>query len=186
MERVKKKRLSRDDWVRAALGVLEEHGVDGVKIVIIAKRLNATSGSFYWHFKNLQDLLDCLLDYWELQLTDAVIDAAKAFDGPPEERILDLMTKVIEDDASFHDHAILIWARRDPEVMAVFERTMQRRFDFAGWMFMQAGFPERQAAIRGRLMVTYLMGESSASLKSDQGWKDIIRDEFRVLIAHTD
>jgi AcrR family transcriptional regulator len=177
-----KKRLSRADWIRPALAALEEKGVDGVKIVTIAKQIGATSGSFYWHFQGLQDLLMSLLDFWERELTDTIIAAGKEFGGPPEQRILNLMLQVIEHDAAVHDHAISVWARRDPQVRAVYERTIGKRFDFASWMFKKAGFSNRQANIRGRLMVAYLMGESSTMLKLNTKWRAVIRDEFDVLM----
>ncbi len=176
-------RLTREDWVRGAIEALQERGVDGVKIVVIADRLGVTSGSFYWHFKGLRELLDCVLEYWEVELTDAIIGRAMGFSGPPEDRILDLMLQVIEIDAAAPDHAILVWARSDPAAKEVFERTLRRRFDFAGWMFRQTGFSDRQAAIRGRLMVAYLTGEFSTGLKSNRRWRDIVRDEFKVLAS---
>jgi AcrR family transcriptional regulator len=186
MEKKTKRRLGREDWVREALDVLQERGVDGVKIVVIAEQLGVTSGSFYWHFKGLQDLLDCLLDYWERGLTDAVIEAAKAYDGPPEDRILNLMLQVIEEDAAAYDHAISVWARRDPAANEVFERTLRKRFDFARWMFERAGYSKRQAGIRGRLMVAYLMGESATDLKSAANWKAGIRAKYKVLTNRSD
>jgi AcrR family transcriptional regulator len=182
MDEQKSKRLTREDWVHDALEVLQERGVDGVKIVVIAKRLGVTSGSFYWHFKALRDLLECILDFWETELTDAIIAEAREFTELPDQRILDLMRQVIEHDATVYDHAILIWARTDPVARETLDRAMRKRLDFAGWMFKQAGFSNRQAAIRGRLMVGYLMGESSVSLKSNSKWKNIIGEEFEVLI----
>ena len=178
-------RLTRDDWVREAFALLHERGVDGVKIVIIAERMGVTSGSFYWHFKGLPELMDCLLEFWEIVLTDAIIIEATNFEGTPENRILELMTQVIEQDAAIHDHPISVWARRDPAVQEIFERTIQKRFDFAAWMFEQAGFSSRQAKVRGRMMVAYLMGESSTNLKKSRNWKKIIRDEFLILTAKT-
>jgi len=181
MEKKTKRRLGREDWVREALEVLQERGVDGVKIVVIAERMGVTSGSFYWHFKGLQDLLVCLLDYWERELTDAVMEQAKAFSGPPEDRILNLMVQVIEEDAAVYDHAIAVWARNDPAAGQVFQRTLRKRFDFATWMFKQCGFSNGQAAIRGRLMVAYLMGESATDLKSDPRWKAAVKEKYKVL-----
>ena len=99
-------RLTRDDWISAALGALIERGVDGVKVTTIAERLNVTSGSFYWHFKGVPDLLDNLLEHYEIELTDKIIEQAKAFDGTAEQRILTLMTNVIDFDAGQPDHAI--------------------------------------------------------------------------------
>jgi len=186
MDTLKKEKLGREDWVRGALIVLQERGIDGVKIVVIAERLGVTSGSFYWHFTGLRDLHDCLLDYWEHDLTDAIIAGARKSPGAPEERILNLMLQVIENDAAVHDHAMSVWARSDSKARTTFERTIEKRFEFARWMFKEAGFPDRQAAIRGRLMVAYLMGESSTSLKSNDNWQDIIRDEFEVLVRSMD
>ena len=181
MEKQKRPRLSREDWLRETLKILQQRGVDGVKIVVIAERMGVTSGSFYWHFKNLRDLLDCLLEYWERELTDAVMDAAKTYSGPPEERILNLMLQVIEEDAAAYDHAISIWARNETSANEVFKRTLRKRFDFARWMFKQSGFSNQQASIRGRLMVAYLMGESATDLKSDANWKARIGEKHKLL-----
>ncbi len=175
------KRLTRQDWLRCALQVLPERGVAGLKIVHLAKHLGATSGSFYWHFKDLKDLLDALLEYWEQELTDAIVNAARSYDGPPEQRIWNLMMQVLEQDAAAPDHAISVWARSDPEVADVYQRTLQKRFDFARWMFEEAGFEDWQASTRGRLMVAYLMGEFSTNLKANGNWKDIVQEEFEVL-----
>ena len=149
MEAKKRPRLSRESWLQETLKVLQYRGVDGVKIVVIAESLGVTSGSFYWHFKDLRDLLDCLLEFWEREMTDAVVRVAKAYDGPPEDRILNLMYQVMEEDAATYDHAISIWARKDPAANEVFTRTLRKRFDFASWMFKQSGFSGRPADIRG-------------------------------------
>ena len=177
-----RKRISPEDWIGAAIRELDDHGVDGIKVVRLARKLNMTSGSFYWHFKDLPELLNALLRYWEVEMTDRIIAYSRAFDGPPEKRILDLMLNVIEHDAASLDHAISVWARRDPAVKDAYERTINKRFDHAAWMFQQVGFDKRQAAIRGRLMVAYLMGESSAMLKSNSRWKSIVKDEFKILL----
>jgi AcrR family transcriptional regulator len=186
MEAQKRSRLSREDWLQETLKVLQNRGVDGVKIVVIAESLGVTSGSFYWHFKNLQDMLDYLLQYWEHELTDAVIDMAREFGGPPEDRILNLMLQVIDEDAAAYDPAISVWAKKDPSAKEVFERALRKRFDFARWMFKQSGFSDKQAGIRGRLMVAYLMGETAADLKSDKNWKASIRGKHKILTTRND
>ncbi len=186
METKKKPQLSRENWLQETLKVLQYRGVDGVKIVVIAESLGVTSGSFYWHFKNLRDLLDCLLEFWEREMTDVVMLATKAYGGPPEDRILNLMLQVMEEDAATYDHAISIWARKDPTANEVFTRTLRKRFDFARWMFKQSGFSHRQAGIRGRLLVAYLMGESATDLKSDRNWKDKIREKHKILTNRCD
>ena len=111
MEARKPKRLSREDWIHGALDLLQEVGVKGVKVVVLADRLGVTSGSFYWHFNKLDDLLNAVLEHWEYRLTEHIIKDAQAFDGPADQRILNLMTQVIREGASEYDHAVSIWAR---------------------------------------------------------------------------
>ena len=70
----KAKRLSREDWGEAALEVLYSEGVGKVSIVRIARDLGVTSGSFYWHFKDRNDLLRSLLDFWVHAQTEAIFE----------------------------------------------------------------------------------------------------------------
>jgi hypothetical protein len=91
------------------------------------------------------------------------------------------MLQVVEEDAAAFDPAISVWARNNPAANEVFERALRKRFDLARWMFRQCGFSDKQASIRGRLTVAYLMGETAADLKSDTNWKARIRDMHKVL-----
>ncbi|WP_299356542.1 TetR/AcrR family transcriptional regulator [uncultured Shimia sp.] len=181
MGKPKKQRASRKEWLLAATEVLNRDGVDKIKVVSIARELNLTSGSFYWHFKDIQDLLQGVLDYWEKVLTANIITDAQAFNGEPKQRILNLMLQVIHEDAARTDAAIKVWSRRSPDVESAFSRVIASRFSFAKWMFEEAGFSEKEAASRGRMMVTILMGESLAGIAKQEGWEDIVRDEWTIL-----
>ena len=68
--------LGQDDWLNAALESLNEKGIDAVKVLPLSHKLGVTRGSFYWHFKDREDLLRQMLEYWERELTDVVIVAA--------------------------------------------------------------------------------------------------------------
>lgn len=183
MEKPLARQLSREDWLRAALSTLQYRGVEGIKIVGLARDLGVTSGSFYWHFKDLNDLLTSALEFWEVELTDNIMIQAREFEGPAEDRILNLMTEVVRNDAAAPDHAISVWARRDPTAIAVYQRTLEKRFGFASWMFEQVGFKDDDAVLRGRLLVAYLMGESSTNLKTHKNWKALLARQLDILTA---
>lgn len=177
----KTKRLSRDDWIRGAFELLSTVGVKDVKIVPLAERLGVTSGSFYWHFKNRTELYDALLDYWEREMTDAAIEAAKSFEGPPKERIWRLMEQVMASGMARFDLAIWHWAQSDTSAQTVFQRTLDKRFAFASMMFRQAGFSKAQAEARGRLMVVYMMGESTLVPDPPDKRKKQLRLKYEIL-----
>ncbi|CAG0952441.1 partial Tetracycline repressor protein class A from transposon 1721, partial [Rhodocyclaceae bacterium] len=60
-----RQQLDRAAWTRAALDILAEKGLDGIRVEVLAKRLKVTKGSFYWHFKDRRDLLDAVLETWK-------------------------------------------------------------------------------------------------------------------------
>ena len=105
-------RLERQDWIRGALELLETAGIDGIRIVPLAKRLGVTSGSFYWHFKNRRELHNALAEYWEREMTDAAIEASRPIE-PPEKRIWFLMERVMESGLASMDLPFWHWARSD-------------------------------------------------------------------------
>ena len=176
-------RLTRNDWLHAALETMRASGVDGVKVSPLATQIGVTTGSFYWHFKNRRELLEELLDYWERTMTDAAIEEARRFEGPPKERILFLMTRVMVDDLAGYDLPIWHWAQSDIGARRVFQRALDKRFAFAAWMFLEAGFSQQQAEIRGRMMVVYLMGESTLVSHSVSTRTDLIEQKHAILTA---
>ena len=50
-------RGSADVWLEAAIDPLLDFGVDAVKILPLAKKLNLSRTSFYWFFKDREELL---------------------------------------------------------------------------------------------------------------------------------
>jgi len=176
-------RMSREDWIHGALKLLSTNGVKGVKIVPLAEQLGVTSGSFYWHFKNRKDLYGALADYWEREMTDAAIEAAKEFEGPPKERIWYLMEQVMSAGMARLDLAFWHWAQSDTDANRVFKRVLKKRFSFAAWMFSEAGFSKEQAKIRGRMMVVYMMGESTLIPDTMVKRKESLKLKYAVLTA---
>jgi AcrR family transcriptional regulator len=182
MAKVNARRLDRDDWIRGGLELLSTAGVEGVKIVPLAEQLGVTSGSFYWHFKNRRELHDALLDYWQRELTDAAIVAAKNFQGSAKERIWGLMEQVMDSGMARFDLAIWHWAQSDEKVQTVFQRALEKRFAFAAWMFRQAGFSKVQGEARGRLMVVYMMGESTLISDLPARRRNLLKLKYGILV----
>lgn len=59
-----KEQLSRDAWLDAAANAIAEGGFDNLRVLLLAKKLGVTRGSFYWHFKDHQDLVVSFLQRW--------------------------------------------------------------------------------------------------------------------------
>lgn len=182
MENGTSRRLSRDDWLNAALNRCKS-GINEVKVAPLAEDMGVTTGSFYWHFKNRRELLDALLEYWERETTDVAIDEARQFDGPPADRILFIMEAIVKANLAKYDLPIWHWAQSDANAKRVFQRVLRKRFSFAAWMFSEAGFPNEDAEVRGRMMVVYLMGEATLVPESMARRKESLKLKHAILTA---
>lgn len=59
-----KSQLTRDDWLDAAAGEVAAGGFSHLRVLTLAKKLGVTRGSFYWHFKDHEDLVVSFLNRW--------------------------------------------------------------------------------------------------------------------------
>ena len=81
-------RVSKRQWLDAALGVLASDGVEAVRIVSLARSLNISKSGFYWHFKNRDDLLEEMKIYWIDKFSQRIISEISKQDNLPEEKLL--------------------------------------------------------------------------------------------------
>jgi AcrR family transcriptional regulator len=152
----RRRRLGREDWLSRALVSLEAHGVEGVRIVPLARDLGVTSGSFYWHFRNRRELLSALLLYWDEWSTLRAIEHMETQKGKPQERLMRLLEFVLDEGLGDYDAAMQAWAVHDPEAAAMVARVFGRRMDYVSGLFREMGHPGTEARTRA-LLVASLM-----------------------------
>ncbi len=63
-QRAQRDLLDRQAWLRAAGDAVAEGGFANLRILVLAKRLGVTRGSFYWHFSDHADLVHAFLQHW--------------------------------------------------------------------------------------------------------------------------
>lgn len=82
--------VSKHEWVQAGLNQLRELGCQAISGEKLARRLDVTRGSFYHHFKNMDDFIEQLLDEWEQLYTLEKLEKAHSVDPRQE------MTRLLE------------------------------------------------------------------------------------------
>jgi AcrR family transcriptional regulator len=149
----------RDSWLAEALELLRERGVDHVKVEPLAQRLGVTKGSFYWHFKNRDDLLRSLPEFWVRRQTDPVLATVDETEGSPIEKMRAILTFLAHEDPDRYDNAMRAWAQFDEDVALSVAEVDDRRMATARGLFEQAGLSSEDAAFRARLWYFYDVGE---------------------------
>ena len=148
----KKPRLTREAWLAKALDTLADDP-EHLRVDEIARRLNVSKGSFYWHFENRADFVRALAEYWRDTNTVTVADAAANYAGSPEERLYQLMRRIVEEKAAQYDLAVRAWARHEPDILPVIREVDEIRFRTVREIFAGMGFEEPDLGVRTRTFV---------------------------------
>ena len=149
------KRISKDQWLELALETLASHGVADVKIERLAKALGTSRSGFYWHFKNREDLLVHLLDFWLREYTGVISDNPEVKKLGPKKRLQTVMEMIRDKNLSKYDLAIQAWAKIDPVANRVLQKVVKVRLDFLRSIFVELGFDGDELEMRARLFVCY-------------------------------
>jgi AcrR family transcriptional regulator len=125
--------LSRGDWLKAARLALLTGGVEAVRVEKLARALNVTKGSFYWHFKGREELLEALLREWEKELAHDIIPRLRGRRGRDALRVLlRLMVERVplgEKGILPSDAAMFTWASISPAVARRVNRAERNRIE---------------------------------------------------------
>lgn len=124
-------RTPRERWVEEGLTVLADAGPDAVRVEALAKRLGVTKGGFYGYFADRDALLTAMLDTWEREAADEVLDRVRQ-DQHGDPRTLVTLAGILTfsgDRLRPIDLAVRDWARRDETVAARLRRVDNRRME---------------------------------------------------------
>lgn len=177
-------RRKKVDWLRAALAVFENEGIEGVRVERLARDLNVAKSGFYWHFKDRDQLYDELLGLWEKESTQVVTSSGEIVSLPPKDRLLRTALMIWEHDLARFDLPFQAWARGNPKVLAKVNRIYDQRLTWIRRMFRELGFKGADLEMRTRLFVGYHSWERTAfPQQSKVQAKRMIRRRIKLLVS---
>lgn len=156
------RRLSRQDWIAAALSAIAEGGLAAVAIEPLAVRLDASKGSFYWHFASRDALIEAALADWEQRYT-AEVTAANAAASPgtaPAVRLRQLIERVTTIAETDSVAAALAASAAHPLVAPVLDRVTAHRIGYTAGLFREMGFTPQRAQYRSLLAYSAYLGHA--------------------------
>jgi len=157
----------RSQWLDAAYDVLLEAGVGAIKVMPLAKGLNVSRTSFYWHFKDRAELLDALVLRWQEKNTGNLVTQAGLFAASLCESMLNVMDCWSDSDLfdAQLDQAIRYWARTDPQLQVQLNRADAQRHEAIKAMFMNHGLAAVQAEVRAMTVLYTQVGYIAMAIK---------------------
>jgi AcrR family transcriptional regulator len=149
--------LSPDDWTQAALVAIARGGVGAVAVEVIAAELGATKGSFYWHFKNRDALIQAALDRWERERTETVIDDLER-EPDPAVRLKKLLGATFKRAPSDRAEIALLANPGHPAALHAVRRAAERRITYISQQLEALGWTRADAHDRAVLLYYIYVG----------------------------
>lgn len=160
-------RGSREGWLAAARQALLAGGVDAVKIQPLAQQLQISRTSFYWFFKDRDDLLNALLAAWEAKNTGAFVQACGGYADSIAEAVLSLIAMFYSEE-KFEpqlDFAVRSWAHQSAHVTARVHQADEARLAAICNMFQRFGYAPALADVRARTVYLTQIGYISMQVQ---------------------
>lgn len=156
--------LTREDWIQAAQRILIKGGIDTVRIDNLAKELTITRGSFYYHFKSREELLQSLLTNWRARATENIIQQLGSTQYSPSERLQHLLGLPFRGnaarEAATFEIGIRGWARRDPLARQAMDEVDSHRLHYIESVLLQMGYEPQKAHDTASLIYAYQLSIS--------------------------
>ena len=159
MPNVKKTRISRDQWLVKGLEIFSTSGAEALRVEKLAKSLDVAKSGFYWHFRDRQDFLTQLLNYWAHEYTEILSENPMLAKLPPRHRLLKLMTLVFEQNLTEHDDAMQVWAKTNAGTARKYRKVIHMRLDYVRKAFEELGFTGDELEMRTRVLVGFQSSE---------------------------
>lgn len=177
----KRTKLSAGDWEREALVLIASEGVQGLAVEPLARRMGITKGSFYWHFKTRDALLEQALAGWEEHDSRNLEAALGSFDNP-HERLGDFFRRVGKEHLTHEVYRQLCASAGHPIVRPVLQRVTDRRMAYLATAYRELGLDRESAEDQARLAYSAYLG--FLQLQSQEQAPDTESTEFEDYLEH--
>ena len=156
--------LTPESWIDAATEVLVDHGIDSVRVDVLARRLAVTRGSFYHHFRDREELLRRVLQAWREVTTEQLTHRLETASADAVAQLRDVISLPFRGRAAARaariELAIRAWARRDAMARQVVDEGDASRIGYIAQIFSALGFAIGEARARAFLLYSYVVAES--------------------------
>ncbi|WP_314254188.1 TetR/AcrR family transcriptional regulator [Streptomyces kutzneri] len=156
-------RTPRGKWIEEGLRALAAGGPEAVRVEALAQALGVSKGGFYGYFGSRGALLTEMLDTWEHEVAEAVIEQVESGGGDARARLERLFAIASSADGPVRgttaDLAIRDWARRDEDVAQRLRRTDNRRMEYLRSLFRAICTDEDDVEVRCLLAYSLRIGE---------------------------
>ena len=158
--------FSREKWLETALDTLARTRKSKFNLDSLIQAMPVTKGSFYSHFKNREDFLCALVDFWDRHFTKTIIDALETLpeDTDPGEVLWQLQLAIHEMGLNRYELLIRSMTLEMKVLEDAVKKVDEERYTSVSGFFARLGFEGDELDMRTRLFITVMSQEDNLFL----------------------
>jgi hypothetical protein len=149
-------RLTKADWIRRGIKVLNDEGYAAIKIEHLCIKFGVTKGSFYHHFESIGDYEEELLKYWESETLGRIKEVVNSGKNPKER--LNLMIKEVFSVSGKTELSLRAWALHNKTVKKYLDKMDGERIGVTCKLYLEMGVGKEKAAELAEFAYTAWLG----------------------------
>jgi len=134
---------------------LAADGVESVRVELLARDLHVSKGSFYWHFRDREELLGKILSHWESEQDAGLSSCAEQ---AAARRWAAFVEQNSAEEWVRRELGIRSWARKDAKVAALVAAADDKKRRFIAEVLTDIGFGSSAANSWADVMLLVWLG----------------------------
>ena len=168
--------LSARDWLDQGLKTLAKDGFTALKAEPLAKAMQVSRGSFYWHFADIAAFHAAILKHWREIAAEQIIDDVEAAASGPDALAVLLRRVFCEKPAL--ENAVRTWATVDPAARAAVRAIDQRRLGYVEGLMKRTGLADDVALARAQILYWAFLGFALSEQPLPKAKQQAVLDEM--------
>lgn len=152
--------LTAEKWISHGLAALANQGYGALNADVLAKSLNVTRGSFYWHFKDVADYRQAVIELWRKRATEDIIAQIETV-AASAERLPILFRTALRSNTAL-DKAMRAWALSEPVAKKALAEVEATRVQYLEKLLHGANVPTKSIKSRAQILHWAFVGYSNS------------------------
>ena len=151
-------KIERKKWLELGLRQFSIHGISGINVEQMSKKLNCNKSSFYWHFKSKKNFLNEIIQYW-FDNSTAPIYKEISSESNASERFDKFLTLSLKDKS--RKDLMFYWrkaSKSNSKLKKLLNELTEKRLTYVSSLIEDLGYDKSETKIKVEILLNFFVG----------------------------